>query len=63
MDMPELAMLDTMGMILPIWLEFFFQEQVDLINSLTVPYGSAPIADVDFGLDYDLDNLESASII
>lgn len=63
---PELAMitpmLDMMGFVLPIWLELFTQQQVDLINSLLVPYGMEAIPAVDFGLDYDINELESASI-
>ncbi|MBD8506865.1 hypothetical protein HT102_10230 [Hoyosella sp. G463] len=60
---PEFAMLDMMGMILPIWLEQFSQQQIDLINSLLVPYGAEAMPDADFGLDYDLESLPSASII
>lgn len=63
---PEFAMItqmmDMMGFVLPIWLEQFSQQQVDLINFLLVPYGMPPLPPVDFGLDYDLSEIPSASI-
>jgi hypothetical protein len=44
-------MLGAIGYVLPIWFEQFTQQQVDLINGVLMPFGAAPLAPVDFGVD------------
>lgn len=56
------AMFDSMGMILPIWFEQLMQQQVDLLNSILVPFGVPAMAPVDFGVDYDPAALPNGSL-